>query len=131
MVYSGHAGNVGKVYNEQRKLYGNTKQAVTETIRICKDKNVPKGYPESREQEVVSMMMTLFDDEQILKAYAKDIADSAAKEAARETAEKDARETAARMIKDGELSLEKIAKYVPALSLDELKKIKAEVLQLA
>jgi len=66
-------------------------------------------------------MMTLFDDEQILKAYAKDIADSAAKE--------DARETAARMIKDGELSLEKIAKYVPALSLDELKQLEAEVLQ--
>jgi len=69
------------------------------------------------------MMMTLFDDEQILKAYAKDIADSAAK--------KDARETATRMIKDGELSLEKIAKYVPTLTMEELKKIEAEVLQLA
>jgi len=112
-----------KVYNEQRKLYGNTKQAVTETIRICKDRNVLKGYLESREQEVISMMMTLFDDEQILKAYAKDIADSAAK--------KDARETAARMIKDGRLPLEKIAEYVPALSLDELKRLQTEVLQLA
>ncbi len=68
-------------------------------------------------------MMTLFDDEQILKAYAKDIADSAAK--------KDARETAARMIKKGKMSLEEIADYVPTLSLDELKKLQAEILQLA
>ena len=30
-------------------------------------------YLESREQKVVDIMMTLFDDEQILKAYAKDI----------------------------------------------------------
>ncbi len=67
--------------------------------------------------------MTLFDDEQILKAYAKDIADSAAKEATRETA--------TRLIKKGKMSLEDIAECVPALSLDELKKLEAEVLQLA
>ena len=35
-----------KVYNEQRKLYGNTRQAITETIRICKDRNVWKEYLE-------------------------------------------------------------------------------------
>jgi len=111
-----------KVYNEQRKLYGNTKQAVTETIHICKNRNVLKEYLESREQEVVDIMMTLFDDEQILKAYTKDIEDSAA----RETEKK----TATRMIKDGEMSLEKIAHYVPTLSMEELKKIQAEVMQL-
>ena len=31
-----------KVYNEQRKKYGQTKKAVTETIRICKNRNVLK-----------------------------------------------------------------------------------------
>ena len=41
------------------------------------------------------------------------------------------RETAERMIKDGELSLEKIARYVPSLSMDELKELQAEVMQLA
>ncbi len=76
-------------------------------------------------------MMTLFDDEQILKAYAKDIADSAAKEAEKRTAEREARDTAARMIKKGKMSLEEIADYVPTLSLDELKKLQAELLQLA
>ncbi len=67
--------------------------------------------------------MTLFDDEQILKAYAKDIADSAAK--------KDARETATRLIKKGKMSLDDIAECVPTLSMEELKEIETEVLQLA
>ncbi|MCM1184664.1 MAG: hypothetical protein NC337_14940 [Roseburia sp.] len=106
-----------KVYNEQRKLYGNTTQAVMETIRICKDRNVLKEYLEDREQEVVSMIMTLFDDDQILKAYTKDVRDT------------EARETAERMIKMGKLSLEEIALCVPSLSLDKLKKLEAEVLQ--
>ena len=37
-----------KVYKEQRTLYGNTKQTVTETIRICKDRNVLKEYLEKK-----------------------------------------------------------------------------------
>ena len=107
-----------KVYNEQRKLYGNTKRAVTETIRTCKSRNVLKEYLESKEQEVVDIMMTLFDDEQILKAYAKDIEDSTA------------RETAERMIKMGKLSLEELALYVPSIPCDELKKLETKIMQL-
>ncbi len=111
-----------KVYTEQRKLYGNTKEAVTETIRICKNRNVLKEYLESKEREVVDIMMTLFDDEQILRAYAKDIEEKTARETARETAE--------RLIKDGEMPLEKIAHCLPSLSLEELKEIETKVLQL-
>lgn len=107
-----------RVYHEQRMLYGNTRQTVTETIRICKDRNILKEYLESREQEVVNIMMTLFDDEQILKAYTKDIENITA------------RETAERMIRDREMPLEKIAHYVPALSLDELKKLEEKIFQL-
>ncbi len=66
-------------------------------------------------------MMTLFDDEQILKAYAKDIEENAAY--------REARETAARMMKDGEMPIEKIARYVPALTMEELKKLEAEIMQ--
>ena len=105
--------------NEQRKKYGQTKKAVTETIRICKDRNVLKEYLENKEQEVVDIMMTLFDDEQVLEAYAKDIKNS------------EARETAERMIRKGKMSLEEIADYVPSLSFDELKELEAEVMQLA
>lgn len=115
-----------KVYNEQRKQYGNTKQAVTETINICKDRNVLKEYLESKEQEVVDMMMTLFDDEQILKAYTKEIEEKTARETARETA----KETAEKMIRKGKMTLEEIADCVPSLSFEELEEIEAEVLQL-
>jgi len=84
---------------------------------------VLKEYLESKEQKVVDIMMTLFDDEQILRAYAKDIEDNTARETARETA--------GRMIKKGKMTLEEIADCVPALSFDELKKLEAEIMQLA
>ena len=109
----------GKVFDEQRKLYGMTKQAVKETIRICKDRNILREYLISREVEVVTIMMSLFDDEQIMRTYAKDIE----KETERKTAEK--------MIKMGKLSLEEIGLCVPTLSFDELKELEAEVMQLA
>ena len=90
-----------------------------EKIRICKDRNVLKEYLENKEQEIVDIMMTLFDDEQILKAYTKDIKDSTAKE------------TAERMIKMGKLSLEEVATCVPSISIEELKEMEAEIMQLA
>jgi hypothetical protein len=99
------------------------KKAILESILICKDRNVLKEYLENREQEVVDIMMTLFDDEQILKAYAKDIEDNTAKETERKTVE--------RMIKKGKMTLEEIAGCVPALSLDELRQIEARVMKLA
>ncbi len=68
-------------------------------------------------------MMTLFDDEQILKAYAKDIDNNAT--------HREARETAIRMIKKGKMPLEEIADYIPTLSFDELKELETEVMQLA
>ncbi len=126
VLYQENEGNIigqyiifCKVYNEQRKKYGQTKKAVTETIHICKNRNVLKEYLENKEQEVVDIMMTLFDDEQILEAYAEDIKNS------------EARETAERMIKMGKLSLEEIALCVPSLSFDELRELEAEVMQLA
>ena len=68
--------------------------------------------------EVITIVMNLFDEEQIMKMYAKDIE----KEVAIQTAE--------RMIRMGKLSLEEIELYVPSLSLDELKEIESEVMQL-
>jgi len=112
-----------KVFDEQKKLYGMTEQTVKETIRICKDRNILKEYLISREKEVVTIMMSLFDDEQIMRTYLKDAANTAAYEADRATAE--------RMIKKGQMSLEDIADCVPTLSFDELKKIEAEIIQLA
>ena len=80
-----------------------------------------KDVEGGREQEVVDIMMTLFDDEQILKAYAKEIADNTARETAKKTAE--------RMIKKGKMTLEEIVDCIPSLSLEELKELEAEIIQ--
>ena len=107
-----------KVFNEQTKQHGMTQKAVMETIRICKDRNILREYLLDREKEVVTIMMSLFDEEQIMKSFIKS------------ERHDEARETAERMIRDGEMSLEKIARYVPSLSMEELKEIEAEVMQL-
>lgn len=101
-----------------QNLYGNTKQAIPETICICKDRNILKEYLENKKQEVVDIIMTLFDDEQILKAYTKDIEDNKETE----------KNTAKRMIKMGKLSLDEISLCVPTLSLDELRKLETDVI---
>jgi len=67
-------------------------------------------------------MMTLFDDEYVLETYAKEREDNAAL--------REAKNTATRMIMDRE-PLEKIARYVPTLSMDEIKKLEQEIMQLA
>ena len=61
-----------KVYNEQVKLYGRTRKAVLETIRICKDRNLLKEYFEKREKEVINIMMGLFDQEKAVEQYGYD-----------------------------------------------------------
>ena len=40
-----------------------------ETIRICKDQNVLAEFFSEREKEIVDIMMTLFNEEYILKTY--------------------------------------------------------------
>ena len=115
-----------KVYNEQMRLYGRTRKTITETIRICKDKNVLREYLLDREKEVVSIMMSLFDEEEIMRSYIESERYEAAQEAELENTKK----MAIRMIKAGKMSLEDIADYTE-LSLDEVKDLQSEVMQLA
>lgn len=96
-----------------------TKKAVIETIRICKDRNVLREYLAQREKKVVTIMMSLFDEEQIIKSFIKS------------ERHDEARETAKRLIKKGKMSLDEIAECVPTLSFDELKELGTEVMQLA
>ena len=107
MIYDGKEGDIinqyvtfTKIYNEQVKLHGRTREAVLETIRICKDQNVLSEYLSGREKEVVDIMMTLFNEEYILKTYVE------SKE--REATERANFETAKRMYKRGN-SIEEIA----------------------
>ena len=58
-----------KLYNEQVKLHGKTREAVLETIRICKDRNVLSEYLSGREKEVINIMMGLFDQEKAVEQF--------------------------------------------------------------
>ena len=59
------------VLDEQIKKHGRNAVAVEETIRICKNEGVLNEYLESREKEVISIMITLFDQEYAVEAYAE------------------------------------------------------------
>ena len=108
-----------KVFNEQIKEHGMTRQAVAETIRICKDRNILKQYLSSKELEVVTIMMSLFDDEQIMRTYAKDIE--------KETARKKAK----LMLSNGRITIEEMSVFFPEFTEEETKEIEAEIMQLA
>ena len=107
-----------KVFNSQIKEHGMTKQAVTETIRICKDRNILKQYLSSKEVEVVTIMMSLFDDEQIMRTYAKDIK--------RETL----MEKAMLMLQKGKINIDEVNEYFPELLESDIKELEAEIVQL-
>ena len=49
-------------------IWQNEKE-ILETIHICKDRNVLREYLESREKEVVDIMMVLYDQEEAIQMY--------------------------------------------------------------
>lgn len=107
MIYDGKEGDIinqyikfTKIYNEQVKLHGRTREAILETIHICKDCNVLKEYLERKEKEVIDIMMMLFNKEYILKTYIES--------EKREATEKAMKLSAQRLYKKG-LSIEDIA----------------------
>lgn len=102
-------------YNEQIKLHGRTREAVLETIRICRNSYILKDYLESREQEVVNIMMTLFDEEYILKTYIEQEKRDAAEEAAKQATQKVQRETAKKLYQKGT----SVADIADAMSVTE------------
>ena len=111
-----------KIFNEQTKLHGMTQKAVAETIRICKDRNVLKEYLLDREKEVVTIMMSLFDEEQIMKSFIK----SERYEAAQDKV----KEKAILMLQKGKISIDEIRTFFPELSDEEIEEVKGEVVQL-
>lgn len=76
MIYDGKKGDIvnqyitfTKVLDEQIHLHGRNKKAVQETIHICKDKDILREYLESKESEVIDIMMQLYDQEEIMKVH--------------------------------------------------------------
>lgn len=92
-----------KEYDKQVKLHGRTRRAVLETIHICKERDILKEYLETREKEVVDIMMTPFDQEYAIERFGEDKKAEGEMKKARETAYE---------LEDMGLSLEKIAKAV-------------------
>lgn len=121
MIYDGEEGDIinqyvtfTRVCGEQIKLYGRTKKAIMETIRICKNQDVLKEYLESKEKEVVDIMMFLYDDEEIMRMYKENIRSEARDEGLREGMREGMREVkleiAKEMLQDNE-PIDKIIKY--------------------
>ncbi len=83
--------------------------AILEAIRICKDKNVLKEYLESKEKEVVDIMMVLYDEQEVMCSYVESEVHEAKIEMATE------------MLQNNE-PIEKIMKYTK-LSKEEIEKL--------
>lgn len=95
MIYDGEEGDIinqyvtfTKIYDIQMKKYGRTREAVRETIRICKERDILREYLTDREREVENIMDMLFDEEYILDTYIESERREAAEKAARKTARK-------------------------------------------
>ena len=69
-----------KVYHEQVKQYGRTREAVLETIRVCKNQDVLREYLAEREKEVISIMMALFDQQRAVEQFGYDKKEEGKKE---------------------------------------------------
>ena len=110
-----------KVYNEQVKQYGRSQEAVTETIRICKDRDVLREFLAGREKEVISIMMALFDEEKIMRTHIASEKKAASKETARKAAEK--------MLRDRKITVDEITEYFSELSAEDIQEIEKGLFQ--
>lgn len=128
-----------KILNEQVKLYGRTSRAARETIRICRDRDVLAGYLAEHEQEVQGIMMTLFDNDQIMKAYAREKVEEGWREGRMEgrmegrvegrmEGRMEGRKEVARNMLQSSFPLDTIVR-VSGLSLDEVKVLAAQIQQ--
>ncbi|MCD7776576.1 MAG: hypothetical protein LUH54_04305 [Firmicutes bacterium] len=57
------------VADEQFRLYGRTDEAVRRAIEICKGRDVLKKYLESKEKEVIDMMMGFYTQDEAFTEY--------------------------------------------------------------
>ena len=126
MLYDGKEGDIlnqyvtfTKIYNEQVKEYGRTKEAVLETIRICKNRKILKEYLESRGKEVVDIMMTLFDQEYAVERYGDE-------KKAEGLAEGEAKGT---MKAKQEMTYKLVDRRIPLETISEIVEISVEVIK--
>lgn len=128
MIYDGKKGDIinqyvtfTKIFDEQVKKYGLVEEAVRETIRICRDRNILKKYLEGRESEVVDIMFTLFSQEEVW--------DMQMRSKEKETAVKTMKATAKKMIREGKLKVGEVAEFFPDLSSEDVAEVEEEMLE--
>ena len=92
-----------------------------ETIRICKDRDVLREFLASREKEVISIMMALFDEEKIMRTHIASEKKAASKETARKAAEK--------MLRDRKITVDEITEYFSELSAEDIQEIEKQLFQ--
>ena len=138
MLYDGKEGDIlnqyvtfTKIYNEQVKEYGRTKEAVLETIYICKNRKILKEYLESREKEVVDIMMALFDQEYAVERYgdekkAEGKAEGLAEGKVEGLAEGEAKGT---MKAKQEMTYKLVDRRIPLETISEIVEISVEVIK--
>lgn len=133
MIYDGKEGDIinqyiafTKVCNEQMMLYGRTREAILETIRICKDRDVLREYLESREKEVMDIMMLLYDEEEIMRSYVEsevyEATQRVTQQVTQQVSQQEKIEIAKRMLEDGTLPIEKIVQF-SNLPLEKVKQL--------
>lgn len=132
MIYDGKKGDIinqyvtfTKIFDEQVKKYGLVEEAVRETIRICRDRNILKKYLEGRESEVVDIMFTLFSQEEVWDMQMR----SREKEAAEKAAVETMKATAKKMIREGKLKMGEVAEFFPDLSGEDVAEVEGEMLE--
>ena len=66
---SGQYIGFSKVYDEQRTLHNNKIECIKETLRICKEKGYLAEFLTEHEEEAVTMLTFLFDEQQERETY--------------------------------------------------------------
>ena len=101
-------------------IYTGERVSRPETISFSKE-FFRRKFLQSREKEIISIMMTLFDEEKIMRTHIA----SEKKEASKETAQK----AAEKMLKVGKMSAKEIAGYFSELSVEEVREIEKRLFQ--
>lgn len=115
-----------KILNDQVKKLGRTTEAVRHTIRICKNQDILKKYLEQRETEVISIMTTLFSQEEATKAYGRELKEEGKQEGRKEGRKEGQVESAERMIRSDKFSDSEIAGY-SGLTVEEVKDLRKKI----
>ena len=104
------------VLDEQIKVHGRNRKAIEETIRICQSEDVLYEYLERQKEEVMDIMMALFNEETIVRDYGN----SKRAEGRAEGREQEQRERIEEMLRDGHTPEEIVnfCKYPMALVLE-------------